>query len=196
MLDGPAVITPVGYGKIKVIMDDDPQIAFGAEHSGHYVFREFWGADSGMLAGLLMLELVAELHAEGKAFSSVLKGPRSALLRVRRDQLPDAGRAGPARSSSPRRSRRCGSEIKHLYVVVDDHVREVDAYPPEGLKLSVEDVRAEAADWWFCMRKSGTEGGGGGILRLYVEAAGDKALMEQKRDELVELIGPELRMGH
>jgi len=87
-------------------------------------------------------------------------------------------------------------QIEHLYVVVDDRVREVDAYPPEGLELSVDDVRAEAGGWWFCMRKSGTEGGGGGILRLYVEADGDSALMESKRDELVEFVGPELRMEH
>ena len=51
-------------------------------------------------------------------------------------------------------------------------------YPPPGLELSVSDVRAEAADWWFCMRTSGTEAGAGDLLRLYVEAFEDRALME------------------
>ncbi len=195
VLDGPAVITPVGYGKIKLIMNDDEQIAFGAEHSGHYMFREFWGADSGMLAGLLMLELVAELHAEGKAFSTILEEPRSRYFESGEInfQMP-ADRPGEVVIAEAVKGLR--DQIKHLYVVVDDHVREVDSYPPEGLELSVDDVRAEADGWWFCMRKSGTEGGGGGILRLYVEAAGDKALMEEKRDALVEFIGPQLRMEH
>ncbi len=195
VLDGPALITPVGYGKIKVIMNADDRIAFGAEHSGHYVFREFWGADSGMLAGLLMLELVAELHAEGKAFSSILAEPRSRYFESGEInfQMP-AERPGEVVIGEAVEKLR--GEIEHLYVVVDDRVREVDSYPPKGLKLSVDDVRAEASDWWFCMRKSGTEGGGGGILRIYVESAGDKALMERKRDELVELAGPELRMAH
>jgi phosphomannomutase len=32
---------------------------FGGEHSAHYYFRDFWGADTGMLAGLHVLSLVA-----------------------------------------------------------------------------------------------------------------------------------------
>jgi hypothetical protein len=44
------------------------------------------------------------------------------------------------------------------------------------------------------MRRSGTEGSGGGICRLYVEAVEDRSLMEQKRDELVNLIGDEYRI--
>jgi phosphomannomutase len=87
-----------------------------------------------------------------------------------------------------------GDEIERIYVVVDDRVRLVDAYPPEGLELSVSDVRAEAGDWWFCMRKSGTEGGAGDLLRLYLEAYGDRDLMESRRDALVEMIGPELKV--
>jgi len=185
--DGQAVMTPVGYGKIKIIMYDDPQIAFGAEHSGHYMFREFWGADSGLLAGLLMLELAAELHAKGRTLSSILEEPRSKYIESGEInfELP-AGVAGEdiIRMATEEFSR----EIERMYVVVDDRCRLVDAYPPDGMALSVADVRAEAEDWWFCMRKSGTEGSGGGMLRLYLEAYEDRALMEQKRDALVALV--------
>ncbi len=191
--DGHAVMTPVGYGKIKAIMYDDPQIAFGAEHSGHYMFREFWCADSGMMAGILMLELAAELHSQGQPLSSVLETPRSKYFESGEInfQMP-AER--PADQVIAEAAEQFGDRIERLYVVVDDRVRLVDSYPPEGMELSVADLRAEADDWWFCMRKSGTEGAGGGILRLYVEAFGDRALMEEKRDALVELAGPELRM--
>ena len=33
---------------------------FGGEHSAHYYFRDFWGADSGMLAGLYVLAALGE----------------------------------------------------------------------------------------------------------------------------------------
>jgi phosphomannomutase len=193
VLNGPVIMTPVGYGKIKVIMNENRDVAFGAEHSGHYVFREFWGADSGMLAAILMLELAAELHALGRKFSSVLEEPRSRYFESGEInfQLP-AGMDGDAVIADAVRA--LSDEIRRIYVIVDDKVQLVDAYPPEGVELSVADVRAEADNWWFCMRKSGTEGSGGGILRLYLEADSDKALMESRRDKLVDMIGPEMRI--
>jgi len=188
-----ALMTPVGYGKIKPIMHEDPTIAFGAEHSGHYMFREFWCADSGMLAGLLMLELATELHAQGKTFSSILKEPRRRYCEsgeINFQLLPER----PGDEVIAQTAKQLGEELKRLYVVVEDRCRLVDSYPPKGLKLSVSDLRAEADNWWFCMRKSGTEAGAGDLLRLYVETDGDRALMEEKRDELVRLVGTELRV--
>jgi len=81
-----------------------------------------------------------------------------------------------------------------LYVVVEDRCRIVDSYPPQGLELSVSDVRAECDGWWFCMRKSGTEAAAGDLLRLFVEADRDRELMERKRDALAQLVGPGLRV--
>ncbi|MFO8007473.1 MAG: hypothetical protein R6V05_07020 [Candidatus Brocadiia bacterium] len=191
--EGGAVMTPVGYGKIKAIMYDDPEIAFGAEHSGHYMFREFWCTDSGMMAGLLMLELTAELHAEGRPLSDLLAEPRSRYFEsgeINFELPPDR----PAEGVIKQATERFSDQIERTYVVVDDRCRLVDSYPPEGLELSVADVRAEAADWWFCMRKSGTEGGAGDLLRLYVEACDDRELMETRRDALVEMVGPDLRV--
>jgi phosphomannomutase len=51
---GTPVRTPVGHSGIKQQMADTGAI-FGAEHSGHYYFRDFWAADSGMLAALHVL---------------------------------------------------------------------------------------------------------------------------------------------
>ncbi|MCD6415981.1 MAG: hypothetical protein J7M08_04730 [Planctomycetes bacterium] len=190
---GGAVMTPVGYGKIKPIMYEDPRIALGAEHSGHYMFRDFWCGDSGMMAGLLALELVAELVAEGRTLSSELEGPRSKYLSSGEInfQLPAERSADQTIQEA---TTRFADEIDRMYVVVDDRVRLVDSYPPEGVELSVADVRVESEQWWFCMRKSGTEGAGGGILRLYVEAFGDRDLMESRRDALIRMVGPELRI--
>src|ERR1700759_5253168 len=44
----------VGHSYIKALMAETGAI-FGGEHSAHYYFRDFWGADSGMLAALYVL---------------------------------------------------------------------------------------------------------------------------------------------
>jgi phosphomannomutase len=51
---GTPVRSRVGHSYIKALMADTGAI-FGGEHSAHYYFREFWGADSGMLAALHVL---------------------------------------------------------------------------------------------------------------------------------------------
>ncbi|HET8665389.1 MAG TPA: phosphomannomutase/phosphoglucomutase [Nocardioides sp.] len=58
-LGGTPVRTRVGHSFIKATMAETGAI-FGGEHSGHFYFREFWRADSGMLAALHTLAAVAE----------------------------------------------------------------------------------------------------------------------------------------
>jgi phosphomannomutase len=58
-LGGTAVRTRVGHSYIKATMAETDAI-FGGEHSGHFYFRDFWRADSGMLAALHALAALAE----------------------------------------------------------------------------------------------------------------------------------------
>ncbi|NKY86016.1 phosphomannomutase/phosphoglucomutase [Nocardia veterana] len=58
-LGGTAVRTRVGHSFIKQQMAATGAI-FGGEHSAHYYFRDFWGADSGMLAALHVLAALGE----------------------------------------------------------------------------------------------------------------------------------------
>ncbi|MBM4590580.1 phosphomannomutase/phosphoglucomutase [Rhodococcus hoagii] len=58
-LGGTAVRTRVGHSFIKQQMAETGAV-FGGEHSAHYYFREFWGADSGMLAALHVLAALGE----------------------------------------------------------------------------------------------------------------------------------------
>ncbi|MFZ2176947.1 MAG: phosphomannomutase/phosphoglucomutase [Rhodococcus sp. (in: high G+C Gram-positive bacteria)] len=58
-LGGKPVRTRVGHSFIKQQMAETGAI-FGGEHSAHYYFRDFWGADSGMLAGLHVLAALGE----------------------------------------------------------------------------------------------------------------------------------------
>ena len=56
---GTAVRSQVGHSDIKTLMAETGAI-FGGEHSAHYHFRDFWGADSGMLAALHVLAALAD----------------------------------------------------------------------------------------------------------------------------------------
>jgi phosphomannomutase len=56
---GTPVRSRVGHSYVKALMADTGAI-FGGEHSAHYYFRDFWGADSGMLAALYVLATLGE----------------------------------------------------------------------------------------------------------------------------------------
>jgi phosphomannomutase len=58
-LGGVPVRTRVGHSFIKATMAETNAI-FGGEHSGHFYFRDFWRADSGMLAALHALAALSE----------------------------------------------------------------------------------------------------------------------------------------
>lgn len=59
--------TKVGHSLIKDAMAQSGAV-FGGEHSAHYYFRDFWGADNGMLAAL---HLVSELAGSDKRMSQL-----------------------------------------------------------------------------------------------------------------------------
>jgi phosphomannomutase len=60
----------VGHSYIKALMADTGAI-FGGEHSAHYYFRDFWGADSGMLAALYVLAALGEQDGAPRPLSEL-----------------------------------------------------------------------------------------------------------------------------
>jgi phosphomannomutase len=65
---GTPVRTRVGHSYIKAVMAATGAI-FGGEHSGHFYFRDFWRADSGMLAAL---HILASLAGQDRPLSEVV----------------------------------------------------------------------------------------------------------------------------
>lgn len=91
---GEVAISPVGHTRMKAVMAQRNAV-FGGEHSAHYYFRDFWGADTGMLAGLHVLallgrtglpmsELATQLphYAASGEINSVVADPRAAMAEV------------------------------------------------------------------------------------------------------------------
>ena len=67
---GTPVRTRVGHSFIKQVMAETGAV-FGGEHSAHYYFRDFWRADSGMLAAL---HLLAALGTQEASLSQIMAG--------------------------------------------------------------------------------------------------------------------------
>ncbi len=64
---GELITSRVGHTFVKALMAEHDAI-FGGEHSAHYYFRDFWFADTGMLAALHVMEM---LRASGQSLSQL-----------------------------------------------------------------------------------------------------------------------------
>jgi phosphomannomutase len=159
---GTPVRTRVGHSFIKATMAETGAI-FGGEHSGHFYFRDFWRADSGMLAALHVLAALGETPA-GTPLSALL-ADYSRYAASGEINTTVADQAAVLDAIRATYSARPGVELDEL----------------DGLTVS---GRSEAgAGWWFNVRPSNTEP----LLRLNVEGA-DVALMESVRDDALALI--------
>ena len=127
-LGGKAIRTRVGHSYIKAEMRQNNAI-FGGEHSGHFYFRDNWFADSGLIALLILLELVS---VENKPLSEILKpldhGFRSGEIN---STIADA------QGKMHALEERFGKNAKSV-----DHL--------DGVTL-------DFGDWWFNVRPSNTE---------------------------------------
>jgi phosphomannomutase len=128
-LGGTAVRTRVGHSFIKATMAETGAV-FGGEHSGHFYFRDFWRADSGMLAGLHALAALAEADA-----------PLSGLL-AEHERYALSGEI----NSTVGDPARVIEQVRATYADRDD----VTLDELDGLTVSHD-------DWWFNVRPSNTE---------------------------------------
>ncbi|MFG2959490.1 phosphomannomutase/phosphoglucomutase [Streptomyces sp. NPDC048291] len=126
---GTPVRTRVGHSFIKAEMARSGAI-FGGEHSAHYYFKDFWNADTGMLAALHVL---AALGGQ--------PGPLSALV-AQYDRYTGSGEI----NSTVADQQASLAAIRAAYGDRDD----VTLDDLDGLTVT-------AADWWFNVRPSNTE---------------------------------------
>jgi phosphomannomutase len=126
-LGGTPVRTRVGHSFIKAEMARTGAV-FGGEHSGHFYFKEFWNADSGMLAALHAL---ASLGTQD--------GPLSELLSSYSPYAP----SGEINSTVTDAAAKI-AELKKKYAGLEqDELDGLTVTSPDG--------------WWFNVRASNTE---------------------------------------
>ena len=132
-------VTKVGHSLIKDQMASTAAV-FGGEHSAHYYFREFWGADNGMLAAM---HLISELGSQDRTLSEISA-----------DYTPyfASGEINSTVTDAHGAQLRVAAEFEGAFV------EELD-----GKTYSHQDGEV----WWWCnIRSSNTEP----LLRLNVES--------------------------
>src|SRR5438270_6784473 len=127
-LGGKAIRTRVGHSYIKAEMRRTNAI-FGGEHSGHFYFRDNWFADSGLIAFLIILELIL---VEGNPLSDVLK------------PLDQRFRSGEINTTV--------SDVEGKMRALEEH------FGKEAQSIDHTDgITMDFGNWWFNVRPSNTE---------------------------------------
>lgn len=139
--------TRVGHSLIKDEMASTGAV-FGGEHSAHYYFRDFWGADNGMLAAM---HLLAEFGSQAEPLSSF------------------SSRYSPYAQSGEINSK--VSDLPAAFSRIRGAFADFDQDELDGLTVS---GGSEADFWWFNVRPSNTEP----LLRLNVEARSPQKMAE------------------
>ncbi len=137
---GVGIRTKVGHSFIKQVMADTGAV-FGGEHSGHYYFRDNYRADSGIIAALLVLEL---LSVTGKPLSELLAPFKRYTASGEINTVVD----DPA------------GTVELLAAAVEA------AGGALGTTDRLDGLTVDRGDWWYNLRPSNTEP----LLRLNVEA--------------------------
>lgn len=126
---GTAIRSRVGHSYIKKLMADTGAV-FGGEHSGHFYFRDFWCADSGMLAAL---HVISALGSQAGVLSKILKSYQRYFA------------SGEINSTV--------SDPQVILAQVEEKYGK-----REGITLDHLDGLTVSADaWWFNVRPSNTE---------------------------------------
>jgi phosphomannomutase len=128
-LGGKSVRSRVGHSYIKKMMAETGAV-FGGEHSGHFYFRDFWRADSGMLAALHAIAALGETDV-----------PLSQLLSPF-NRYSSSGEI----NSTVKDAAAASALIEEMYGAKD------------GVELDHLDGLTVTGDtWWFNLRASNTE---------------------------------------
>lgn len=161
--DGLDVPNKAGHSFIKERMFKEKAV-FGGEMSAHYYFRDFYFCDCGMIPFVMMLDF---LSSQKRPFSEIMQ-------ELFWNKYFVSGEINLAVADV----QATVEKIKSIYI---SQASKVDAQ--DGISLDFIDKENSANSWRFSVRASNTEP----LIRLNVEAT-TKELMEQKRDELLELI--------
>jgi len=135
---GVPVRTRVGHSFIKATMAETDAI-FGGEHSGHFYFRDFWKADSGMLAAMHALAALGETP-DGTTLSTLL---------VPFTRYVSSGEINTTVSDA----KAVAANIEKIFTARGAQFDRLDGLTVTG------------PNWWFNVRASNTEP----LLRLNVE---------------------------
>ncbi len=153
---GQPVITPVGGANIKPIMKRQGVI-FTSERSGHFYLAANNLADSGLIAALMVLEILSE---RGGSLSDLIKPYRRYYM------APELSLMLGTKNST----------AAELAKIKARKIAKVEKLAKGARLIRCGADRYEFDGWWFCVRGSGTEPR---KLRVACEATSKKLLREK-----------------
>lgn len=121
-----ALISRVGHSFIKQLMKKEDAV-FGGEHSGHYYFRDNYRADSGIIAALIVIEMISE---SGKPLSELINEFKT-WWRIEETNST----VGDKDAALARLKEKYGARLAH----------------------EIDGATFDFIDWWFNVRPSNTE---------------------------------------
>jgi phosphomannomutase len=127
--NGTPLRSRVGHSYIKKLMAETGAV-FGGEHSGHFYFKDFWRADSGMLAALHAL---AALSQADQKLSTLLQSYNRYVS---------------------------SGEINSIVEDADSVMSAIESHYSPMSEITIDHLdglTVEGADWWFNVRASNTE---------------------------------------
>ena len=125
---GTPIRTRVGHSFIKEEMAKTGAV-FGGEHSGHYYFLDNYRADSGLIAAVVILEMLCT------------SGQKLSELRKPFERYAASGEIN--------------TEVDDPHAVIE---RVADHFGAEGASLDrLDGLTVDLGDWWFNLRPSNTE---------------------------------------
>ena len=125
---------------------------YGGELAGHYYFRDFYYSDSGLLAALIVLNIIKRYKENGVPFSELI------------NNISSYANTGEVNFGIEEKQKAMDEVLAYF----------TNAEPPVKF-FDFDGYRLEFKDWWFNIRPSNTEP----YLRFLAEAKSDKLLKEK-----------------
>ena len=125
---------------------------YGGELAGHYYFRDFFYSDSGLLASILILNVVAWMKKKGLSVSQII-----------------------SRIAKYRNSGEINFKVEDKQGAMDAVKAYFTSTARPTAEMDFDGYRVEFPEWWFNIRPSNTEP----YLRFICEASSDELLAEK-----------------
>ena len=147
------------YGATKLREVDG---IYGGELAGHYYFRDFYYSDSGLMASLIMLDIVKDFKKQGQTVSSLI------------ENISQYANTGEVNFQISRKQEAMDAVVNYF-----KNNEEPTAF------FDFDGYRLEYPDWWFNIRPSNTEP----YLRFLAEAKSQE-LLKEKTNQIYNLLEP------
>jgi len=156
---GEIIISTCWTIPIKLEMKNNPEVVFGGETSGHYMFRETHESDDGIFGALMFLQAIS---AKEESIDEIIKKFKEKYFVLEETNFEVASK----------------DEVVAILKNLENK------YLAEGAQiLKIDGLSVVFPEWWFNIRESQSEP----LIRLNLEA-NSQNLFDTKRDELLKLI--------